>query len=323
MKKTLGLILILCAFALHVEAKPLRPHEVPPDIYLDRSGLVELMAWQVVYGPATGIMLMEFLAPDDNIRRTSGIILGFGLGAGLPFFLNKDKPVHQAEAMWYNLAEIWGYFNGALLPTLWRSDNDRDRLGTMSLLSLAALGGALSSYDEMHLSPGQTSALGSGIIFGAGAGALVAGMMNLNTNDEREIGSLLLLSSNAGLLASYLLKETFDVDRRRIFWTDIGGYTGALLGLGLGWMIVGDDNFSGKEQVFSGSVLAGMLSGLYLAFHYTEELDTYRLDKNDRASEDESAFQLQSPSPMLISSYDRNEGKNVMGFGLNLLQGEW
>ena len=323
MKKTLGLILVLCAFAVHVEAKPLRPHEIPPDIYLDRSGLVELMAWQVVYGPATGVMLMEFLAPGDNIRRSSGMILGLGLGAGLSFFMNKDKPVHQAEAMWYNFAEMWGYFNGALLPTLWQSDDDRDRFGAMSLLSLAALGGALSSYDEMHLSPGQTSALGSGMIFGAGTGALLAGLMNLNTNNEREMGSLLLFSSNAGLLTSYLLKETFDIDRRRVFWTDLGGYTGALLGYGLGLMIVGEDNFSGKDQVISGSILAGMFGGLYLAFHYTEELDTYRLDKDDKASGDESAFQLQLPSPMLVSSYDQSEGKNVMGFGLNLLQGEW
>ena len=89
MKRTICLMLFFCALSLQVEAKPLRPHEIPEDIYLDRSGFVELMAQQVVYGPTTGIMLMEFLAPGDDIRRTSGIILGLGLGAGLVL-----PPVH-------------------------------------------------------------------------------------------------------------------------------------------------------------------------------------------------------------------------------------
>ena len=193
MKKAFGLFLILSLFVLPIQAKPLRPHEVPTDIYLDRSGLVELIAQQTIYGPATGVMLMEFLAPGDDVRRSAGIIVGLGLGAGLPFFMNKDKPVHQAEAMWYNFSELWGYFNGALLPTLWQSDDERDQLGAMSLLSLAALGGAIYSYPSTHFSPGQISALGSGAFFGAGTGALIAGMMNLTTNNEQEAGSLLLL----------------------------------------------------------------------------------------------------------------------------------
>ena len=323
MKKTICLMLFFCALSPQVEAKPLRPHEIPEDIYLDRSGLVELMAQQVVYGPTTGIMLMEFLAPGDDIRRTSGIILGLGLGAGLPFFMNTGKHIHQAEAQFYNTAELWGYFNGALLPTLWKSDDERDNYGTMSLLSLAALGGAIYSYPALHLSPGQVSALGSGIIFGAGTGALMGMLMDLNINNEQEIGTLLLLSSNAGLAASYLMKDVFDVDRRRIFWTDIGGFTGALLGAGLGWMIVGEDNFSGKDQVNAASMLLGMGAGLYLGFHYTDDLDTYRLDKNDNAGESESAFRLNTPSLRVFSSYDENRGQNVMGFGLNILQGEW
>jgi hypothetical protein len=323
MKKTMCLLILFCTLSPRLEAKPLRPYEIPKDIYLDRSGLVELMAQQIVYGPTTGVLLMEFLAPGDDIRRTSGIILGLGLGAGLPFFMNKGKHVHQAEAQFYNTAELWGYFNGALLPTLWKSDNERDHFGAMSLLSLAALGGAVYSYPSQHLSPGQVSALGSGLVFGAGTGALMAMLMDLKMNNEQEIGTLLLLSSNAGLVASYLMRDVFDVDRRRIFWTDIGGATGALLGAGLGWMIVGEDNFAGKEQVNAASMLVGMGVGLYLGFHYTKDLDTYRLDKNDKAAESESAFRLHTPSPRVFSSYDGDKRRNVMGFGLNLLEGEW
>ena len=79
-------------------AKPLEPREVPPEIFLDRSGMPELVAQSMGTGFILGGLLTTSVF-DDSVRQGSGFVLGPIMGASLPYLLNRKKPLYTSEAL--------------------------------------------------------------------------------------------------------------------------------------------------------------------------------------------------------------------------------
>lgn len=311
---TLAMLVALPAFA-----KPLQPRDVPPEVFLDRSGMPELVLQNTLLGGYIGGSLT--LLFDDPVRQASGIILGPLLGFGLPFLLKHEKPVHVAEAGFYNFAELLGLFNGALLPQLWEEKNDKVLVGMPGALALAGLGAGIALYPSTPLTPGQVSALGSGMIFGTATGWLALAVADIKLENSQAFAAAGLLFANGGALAAYLARDFFDINRSRMIAVDFGGYLGAGVGLGLSFLI-GGENTTEQPQLIAASVLAGIHAGLATTYYLTGDMDDYKRSSNDKGST-LSSVTFNSPAPTVVTSVDPSNGKRVMGWGLNLLNGTW
>ncbi len=312
---TLAMLITLPAFAA-----PLQPRDVPSEVFLDRSGMPELVLQNTLLGFYIGGSLTASLT-DDPVRQSSGFILGPLLGFGLPFLLKHKKPVHVAEAGFYNFAEMLGLFNGALIPQLWKEDNEKVLLGMPGALALAGLGAGIALHPTTPLTPGQVSALGSGMIFGTATGWLALAVADINLENAQAFAAAGLLFANGGALAAYLGKDFFDINRSRVIAVDFGGYLGAGVGLGLAFLI-GGETTTDNPQLIAAGVLAGIHAGLATTYYLTSDMDAYKRSTSDKGST-VSSVTFNSPAPTMVTSVDPKNGKRVMGWGLNLLNGTW
>jgi len=298
----------------------MQPKEVDPNIYLDRSGLPELVVQSMGLGTQIGLSLTSFF--DDPARVASGAVLGAGLGFGLPLLLNHNKPVHVTQAGIYNFGARLGLINGTLIPMLW-NENDSKVTATMpGILGLAGLGAGILLYPHSNLTPGQISALSSGLGFGVVSGVLGLMMFNISLDSLPSVATAGLLFANGGVLGAYLARDIFDIDRSRVIMIDFGGIMGAAVGAGFGFLLGGDD---APQQLMAGSVLAGIYTGLITAYILTDGHDHFRRSaSNEGVAEDTvGSLKLKTPTPTVVSSIDPNTGKNIVGFGVNFLSGSW
>jgi len=296
-------------------AEPLQPREVPPEVFLDRAGMPEFVLQSGLIGLTIGPLLTSTLFKDD-VRQSSGLILGPLLGVGLPFLLKHNKPIHVAEAGLYNFMQRLGLLNGFLIPQLWEEDNERIITGVPGLFALAGLGAGIHLFPQSTLTPGQISALSSGIAFGGATGLLLLTIADTFPDTRSEASATALLFTNGGALAAYLARDLFDIGRSRVILMDFGGALGAAVGVGFGFLLFGKDN---NSQLMAFSALAGMYGGLAGTYMVTENQDEFKRS----ADETSAALQLEGPTPTLVSSIDPKTGRQVMGFGLNLLNGTW
>ena len=317
-------ILLLALVSATTQAKTLEPREVPPEIYMDRAGLPEL----VLQSTATGFVvgpLLTFAIFDDNLRQSSGFLLGPTLGVALPFLLNKDKPVHVAQASTYNFFQRSGLFNGLLLtPLILESNLNSDPSDLGNTAALVVSGFTLTSTwlgtvlePKLQLTPGQASALSSSYFIGAGTGIALYAAFAEGAGGPRSVALTTLFTANGLSLATYFTRDTFDIDRSRVIMMDIGAVVGGLAGAGLGFFIFGED--VGDKALILSSV-AGVYGGLYLAYTLTGSFDNYKRSANQPTA---GVITLESPSPMVLTSVDSERGTSSLGFGLNILNGTW
>ncbi|MFH0901536.1 MAG: hypothetical protein V2A73_12990 [Pseudomonadota bacterium] len=323
MKRMVTVFLLLTLY-FHVprsaRGEPLQPQDVPKEVYLDRSGLPELVLQNTLYGAYGGMFLMQTLAGEDDAARISaGMILGSIAGFTLPFVFFRGEPVHAAPAAFYNFAERLGISNGVLLPMLWEEDSFRTVSGFAVGMGLASLGVAIHLYPGLRLTPGQVSALGTGHQLGFLTGLLGMVLLDLDVDSGAAIAGPMLLAANAGVLAAFLARDRFDVDRRRVIWTDIGSVVGVGAGFGLGLLLAGD---GGSERLYAATALVGMYGGAIAAYFLAGDMDEYKKSSQPEDRQ-QTAFQFQSPTPRLIPSFDQARNRSVIGFGIDLLGGRW
>ena len=300
--------------SLPVLAEPLQPREVPPEVFLDRAGMPEFVLQSGAIGSVIG-PLLTFSFFDDEIRQGSGLLLGPLLGFGLPFLLKHNKPIHVAEAGLYNFMQRLGLLNGLLIPQLWEERNERVLTGVPGLLAMGGLALGTHLYPKADLTPGQVSALTSGITFGGATGLLVLAITNVFPDSPQAWATTGLLFTNGGALAAYLSRDLFDIDRSRVILMDFGGMVGAAVGVGFGFLLGGVE---ANSQFIAFSALAGMYGGLAGTYMVTDSMDEFK-----RSSDTSTALKLEGLSPTLMSSVDPKTGRSVLGFGLNLLNGTW
>jgi len=307
--------------SLPAVAKPLQPRDVPPEVFLDRSGMVELVTQNALFGGFIGVALTNSLF-EDEVRRGSGAILGPLLGVGLPYLLKHRKPIHVAEAGLYNFAERLGVFNGFLIPQLWNEDNERVIMGVPGALGLMGLGAGVALFPRTNLSPGQVSMLSTGMLFGGATGALGMVIADISLETSQAFAATTLLFTNGGALATYLARDLFDINRSRVLLLDLGGYFGAALGVGFAYLL-GGSNVSDSPQLIAASALVGIYTGLGTTYYLTKDMDDYKRAAGNDNNHEQSGISLDSPAPALIASVDPETGKQTVGWGLNLLNGRW
>ncbi len=312
------LCLVLVVASATANAKPLEPREVPTDVYMDRAGLPELVLQSTVTGLTIG-PLLTFALFDDDIRQASGILLGPTLGVALPFLLNRDKPVHVAQASTYNFFQRSGLGNGLMISALVLSESSSSpETAAATIISGTALASTwLGTYLEpkMKLNPGQASALSSSYIIGAGTGLALYSTL-VDDPSARSAALTTFIAANGLSLTTYLMRDVFDVDRSRIIMMDIGAFGGGLAGLGLGFFVFGEDV---DRKALTLSSVVGVYGGIYLAYALTKSFDGYK----QSAAATAGAVTFGSPAPMVIDSVDPATGSRSVRFGLNILNGTW
>lgn len=310
----LGLSIGLCSTAV---AKPWQPREIPQSIYLDRSGMPELVAQSAT----TGLIIAPLLTTsvfDDSVRQGSGFLLGPILGVALPYLLNKDKPLYTSEALTYNFAQRLGLLNGAIIPILWDENDFSVISGVMSLTTLGSLGASIALYPKSELTPGQLSSLSTGLYVGAATGGLSLIAFSDKNLKSSTIAATFLVSVNAGALTAYMLRDHLDINRSRVLMLDFGALGGAILGAGTGFLLGGE---SSSAEMISIMAIVGMYGGIFTSYKLTDKMDEY---KQSAPAEDKSGkVTLNEPSPTLIPGVHPETGQATLNPGLNLLHGTW
>ena len=308
----------MCGGAL---AKPLLPREVPQDVYLDRSGMPEL----VIQSTATWTLITPILTTSffkDDIRKGSGFILGPVLGASLPLLLNDDKPLYTTEALTYNFFQRVGLANSLIFPLFMEDPSPKTFAISAAGLSLAGIGAGVALYPSLKLSPGQLSMLSSGLSIGGATGLLLLAAASASDAPSRQtVASTLFVSVNGGALTAYLLRDKFDIDRSRVLWMDFGSVVGGVLGVGLGFMIGGEDT---NVTLMSLSALAGIYGGFVAAYKLTASHNEYlRSAPPNKSAQKSEKVTLNGPMPTLIPGVNPRTRRAIFTPGVNLLNGTW
>lgn len=259
-----------------------------PDVYLDRSGINELIFSNVIYGAALGWMTGRFIMgesanqsdPNDPydesqptyVRDFGGALFGAGSGVALSLLLTRNKPVLSGDVVFTNWAGRIGLANGVIIPFLFMDWSTTDwntarvPLGVGIGLSAGAYTASWLLIDKLRPSPGYGSAIGSGFKWGYILGNLAFLTFNPPTYNQtdREAKSQLgwpLLLGDIGTTAAAVYFAKRKVSRSRIIWTDVGGTIGAGAGFGLGYLLFGSD-----PQTATGMSMVGILGGLTLGY---------------------------------------------------------
>lgn len=260
--------------SLLVLAAPLQPHEVPNELFLDRSGFPELVIHTSIAGGLLGYAAGDAFQLNDTVA-TAAFAAGVGIGVVVPLVLLHGESVHAPQAAFYNLGERWGAITGGLLPTLFNIRQSRYSLGLAAISGVGGLGFSVYLYPKLHLTPGQVSSIGSAHIFSSLGTVLLLSLYDVVFDNGTSFAAPILGVSTAAMLGTYLLRDLLDIDRRRVIWTDIGGYVGLAAGMGAGFFIAGRQGFSGGHQIYAASMLTGMLVGLVTARYFSSDLDSY------------------------------------------------
>jgi hypothetical protein len=131
-----SLVLALALSAPRARAAP--DGLAPPDEFVDRSGLTELVFWQGVNGLLAGSVLgyaatagqldahcrttygsdqHHSQACKDALGRGAGItIVGLAAGIGLPLLLTRGREVKTADALLVNRSTLIGAMHGYIIP---------------------------------------------------------------------------------------------------------------------------------------------------------------------------------------------------------------
>ncbi len=297
---------------------PLEPDDLPPAVYLDRAGFSELVIQNSLLGGVVGFGVTQAVfGSKQPLRAFSGLPLGFGAGVLLPVLLTRGKPVHVAQAQLYNFGERWGLLMGALLPGVLGVDDGRVVWGSSAGFFGLGLAGALWAYPHLELSPGQVAALDSGHTFGALSAALLMLVFNVVPESRAAFSAPVLFFANAGMAAAYLSRDLFRIDRRRVVLVDFGGYLGALVGIGGGFLVTGGASLRGKPQIYGASMASGMVAGLVAAYLLSDDLDAFRQGVPNRQLLPQP--QLLSPSAALLPSLEPSH----TSLQLELIRGSW
>ena len=254
-----------------------------PEVYLDRSGLNEMIFFNVIYGATLGWMTGSFITGTEQNeynngteqneylpRGFGGALFGAGGGLALSLLLTRNKPVLSGDVVFTNWAGRIGLANGVIIPLLFMDwavtdwDTARLPLGLGIGLSAGAYATSWLLIDKLRPSPGQASAIGAGFMWGNILGLLVMSTFKptIETNKEakQQLG-LMLAVGDIGAAATAIYFAEREVSRSRIMWTDVGGLIGTVAGYGLGFFLVVDD-----PQAATGMAIAGMLGGLTLGY---------------------------------------------------------
>ena len=315
----------------------------PPDDYIDRSGLRELVFWQAINGAIAGGLLstaatvnkvnehclegVEFQSDTcvDWEARAAGIAtVGLAAGIALPYWLTRGKPVTTSDAITINRATLLGAMHGYIVPFAaglepMTDDPDIIELNVKEIqwsFGLAFAGDILGVGAGAYLAqnyepdPGFVSFMGTlhftTFLAANSIGAAFADDLDQNTN--RLISGTSLAIADIALAAAYYYKDEIDIDRNRVFWIDTGSMVGWIAGGGVGAIIAGTD----QRAVSVGSTI-GMATGIIATYWATRKSEDWR-NRVDFKTSAKKGFNFQLPSLSIRPTQRANGNQELMYF---------
>ncbi|WP_242344598.1 hypothetical protein [Anaeromyxobacter terrae] len=236
---------------------------------LDRSGRGELAFFGTTYGIWTGVASGLLAGADDGRVYSALAIAGGAGGLALAILPTRHASMPEGRAQAIESATNWGTLNGGLLAALADADG-KGVVGATLGTGLAALGTTALLTRERSPSSGEVALTNSGGIWGLVTGGLTLAI--LEDAGDKTAESVLLASTDAGLLAMALVARRVEMSRGRSLIIDAGGLLGTLAGVSV-------PAFANAENgpAIGAAGLAGMAVGLavgtYISRGWDEEHD--------------------------------------------------
>ena len=240
-----------------------------PGVFLDQSGRLELIITTSSLGLAVGVMLpMALQANDAWIYGAS--ILAFGaLGITGAIFGSRGVEMTAGQASLISSGTLLGAWNLTALTMIINMNSDQG-LSTGLNIGLPLLGAGLGYAGSLlvgrvaKVTSGRvTMATSSAFFLGAYTG-LVLGIARIPVlSDKGTAGWVsLLLSSDIGYVAGWLLHSKLKFSRSRTLLLSLGGVLGAAAG---GAVIALTQTLLTDERPAYGMLLGFSLAGIVLA----------------------------------------------------------
>jgi len=272
--------------------------------YRDRSGLTEHVIRGGLEGAIVGGFAGYALAADHGAAPVvASALVGGAAGTGLALWLARGRDVRTGDVVLINAAENWGLFIGFAVPVFFQLRNHAaaapagaapepiDRhdlrldLGVAAAASVAA--GAVAvvatyAAPGVGLTPGQAATVGSGVIWGGLAGALLGLALAPEPRSpawNQATAAAVVVGSTGGALGAWALRHgTFDVERGRAVALDVG--VGLGLGAGLGLELLGAwllDHRLDDERLLAGAALTGGVVGGAVGWRLSRGVDDFKV----------------------------------------------
>jgi len=229
----------------------------------------ELVATQTSHGIAIGAEVCMILECDDGRALVGLLLLGGGLGLTASLLYDSDAGMTPGHAAALNSGTVWGAWQGAAMLGIFDYNTTPAVAGTLLLSQLGGLGVGEALYRTLEPTAGDVS-MATSAGFWTGALMFFGHAANEFDVDSTTTMATLLIASDVGLLAGAVASKYYPMTRSRTLIVDAGGTLGALVGMGIPFLIQNDDSTPGL--IFGGGI-AGTIIGLGTSYYLTRDWD--------------------------------------------------
>jgi len=238
----------------------------------DRSGRTEFVIMTTVTSLYAGIVLVDLLDVDDfrggTLVVTGATAAGF-LGS---FYGSRGRNITTGMADTYSAGLLLGAANSSLLASPIGLEDSEEILGF--ILGSTAVGGAGALWLADAVHPTRAHPSVTLTLAYTGFATVGLGLTVIEPSDIEPDTVLMLLAGglDAGAAAGILLSPKMEWSYSRARYVGLGTFLGALGGVALGAVLVGDPEDDTDARTMAGTTLAGLWSGFGLAAYLTREM---------------------------------------------------
>jgi hypothetical protein len=255
------------------------------------DGRGQLVFMSGLYGGWLGVATDVLSGMGDSRALVLPPIVGMAAGLTVSLAMTSGRHVTAGEAWTIVTGLDYGSVNGAL----WAAGlgfGTKAIVGTSVATSFAAGAVGLAVADARSPSAGQIELCRSGLLWGAVGGWF--GVLALAPDASGRAAALTTaIAMDAGFLGGLGVARKVEVSRSRALIIDSGAVGGALFGVGVVWLAVGQT--AGHGSQLAGGGLVGLAGGILLAAIGTRNLDAGTSAGSDAVAAGEGTF------PALVS----------------------
>lgn len=233
------------------------PPPPPPAGRDDRTGLeaAALYATTMSYGLATGAWLDAQLEITDLKAMPWLPLVGVGAGAVAAYLADNPRSVRSGVPTALGAGLTLGLLGGASLGLQgWRAG--QWGVPTMSTVAWAGATLGLGAGIGLAALTNPRPATSSFILSGGFWGTVLGFMTGYATGDDDHFGSFALGGEAVGIAAAAATAGLLRPTHAQVRWMDLGALTGALVGMGVGLLLLRDE-----RAPFAAAVELGTLGG--------------------------------------------------------------
>ncbi len=229
----------------------------------------ELVGAQTLHGIVIGGEICMILECNDGRAVVAALLVGGGVGLTASLLYDSDKGMTPGHAAALNSGTVWGAWQGGALVGILEPDS-APSVGAILLVSqLGGLGLGEVIHQTLEPTAGDVS-MATSAGFWTGALSLFGLAANEFDADSQTTFATILIASDLGLLAGAVASKYYPMTRSRTLVVDAGGILGALVGMGVPFLIQNED--SSAVSIFGGAIV-GTVAGLSTSYYLTRNWD--------------------------------------------------